>query len=64
MKIYLILYQNVLIETRQDLVLIRFFDVGVNFYIFGCGHVFFYLKTVISKTASLTYVFDKVPSAK
>ena len=43
-----------------------FFDFGVKFDILGfsCSSYFFLLKTFISKTASLRYVFDKVPSAK
>ena len=42
------------------------FDFGVKFDIFGFCHFFrdFFLKTFISKTTSLRYVFDKVPSAK
>ena len=42
------------------------FDFGVKFDIFEfcCFWYFFLLKTLISKTASLRYVFDKVPSAK
>ena len=43
------------------------FDVGVRFYIcltLSCLAFFFSRKTFISKTASLRYVSDKVPSAK
>ena len=59
------MYQNVLIETKWYLVLIRFSILVSNltfldFAILG----YFFLKTFISKTASLRYVFDKVPSAK
>ena len=43
-----------------------FFDFGVKLDIVGFCHfwLFFLIKTFISKTASLRYVFDKVPSAK
>ena len=59
------MYQNVLIETKQYLVLIRFLILVSNltfldFVILGD----YFLKTFISKTASSRYVFDKVPSAK
>jgi len=55
----------VLNETKQYLVLIRFLILVSNlklldFVILGD----FFLKTFVSKAASLRYVFDKVPSAK
>jgi hypothetical protein len=55
----------VLIETKQYLVLIRFLILVstltfLDFVISGD----LFLKTFISKTAFLRYVFDKAPSAK
>ena len=44
-----------------------FCDFGVKFDIFGftiVGVFVFFLTLIISSTASLSYVFDKVPSGK
>ena len=59
------MYQNVLIETKQYLVLIRFLILVSNLTFLDVVMLGdFFLKTFISKTTSLRYVFDKVPGAK